>query len=254
MGGHYDSIAEEYENAWFYGDYTTEYGAQMTKLVLGALDLSPDAVFADVGGGTGAFTLHLKKQAALKSRPFLVEPSALLKQASDDELVPVNADAVAWAGEAGGTAMVDAILLKEVVHHLGTGDQVVEAFAGLRSRLRKGGRCLVVTRPNKVPAYPFFRGARDEWERCATPASTCVDAMRAAGFASVTVSTNPVPVDIGKRTWWAMVRRRFWSNFATFSDEQLEAGLHELEDLYPGDADATRIRFDDQIVLILAVA
>eukprot|EP00290_Baffinella_frigidus_P056819 CAMPEP_0180380662 /NCGR_PEP_ID=MMETSP0989-20121125/26170_1 /TAXON_ID=697907 /ORGANISM="non described non described, Strain CCMP2293" /LENGTH=272 /DNA_ID=CAMNT_0022380163 /DNA_START=6 /DNA_END=824 /DNA_ORIENTATION=- len=231
---------EEYEKSMFY-----ESGSDYQEWLLDAVtrSLGTDKVegalpaLADVGGGTGNFTADLRR-AAIKARgasnkedPTWVVadpvPEQLALVEKHDGLVAELADAVEFA-QGGGSAEFDLALIKEVIHLVDDKD-LDGVFAGIFRRLRSGGRCLVVTRPQEVD-YPLPAQARAVWKQNQPPAQRFVDAATRGGFKSAVVSQEERQSSCDSEQWCAMIRARFWSTFTDFSDEDLERGVQELLD------------------------
>jgi SAM-dependent methyltransferase len=112
----------------------------------------------------------------------------------------------------------DAMLLKEVLHHVAGPAQVI---AGLARLLRPGGRMLVVMLPRTI-GYPLFAAALAEFERHQPDPAHVAAAMEAAGLRAVhTEESFPLVFDTGR--YRQMVRDRCMSPLAAFDDAALEA-------------------------------
>ena len=76
-----------------------------------------------------------------------------------------------------------------------------------------------------------------------------VEAFRSAGFAcAVDVAAYPAVID--REVWLEMMRNRFWSTFAGFSDGELAAGVAEVAAAHPPGP----IAFEERVVFIVADA
>jgi 2-polyprenyl-3-methyl-5-hydroxy-6-metoxy-1,4-benzoquinol methylase len=114
---------------------------------------------ADIGCGTGLYARQLAGYAgsvvcADRSAPMLAQIPR------DDRLIPVTAsveDVASGRVSLPGPAGFDAVLLKEVLHHVGDRGPVIAGLAGL---LRPGGRMLVIMLPARI-SYPLFAAAVD---------------------------------------------------------------------------------------------
>lgn len=58
---------------------------------------------------------------------------------------------------------------------------------------------------------------------------------------------RPIKVNIPKNSWYTLVRERCHSHLHHLTDEEIEAGLKELDALYPGDT----VTYTDEHVMIL---
>jgi len=112
--------------------------------VIRALGLAPDAVVADIGSGTGYFSVHLA-HALPKGRVYGVdtEPgmvSYLAERARREGL----ANVISVPGRPGDPALpekVDLALLVDVYHHIGDREGY---FRRLRGSLKPGGRVAII--------------------------------------------------------------------------------------------------------------
>mgnify|MGYP003655807984 CR=1 FL=1 len=238
---HYAAVGVRYEEGSFY-DPASAYNRWLVPRVAEALGLTPSARFADLGGGTGGFTAALAEAAGLELPPCVVEPSPLREQAEARGLRISAQDAASFAKTSQPDAW-DAVLLKEVVHHLPLGE-FPELSAGLERSLAPGGRVVIVTRP-VVPDYPLFGAARVVWRIGQPPAERYATPLREAGL-EVTLSDHAFPFEIAKEDWFALIRRRFWSTFSHFSDDQLEVGISELDAAHP---EAT-LHFEERLTFV----
>jgi len=229
---HYVDAAKLYDKQVFYDVKGPLVQWQMEQ-VLSKLSLSSSTRLADIGGGTGIFTLELVQRSGCSA--VLVEPAPeMIKQAEEREGgagMKCICDSVQGflASCKESNEKFDRMLLKEMAHHIPE-EERAEAFTGLANLLAPGGRLLILTRPHS-PDYPLFADARTEWQKD-TPATFhpgLEDALRAAGL-KVETKPEAFPMALPKSVWYDMVRQKFWSCFSNLSDEQLEAGIKELED------------------------
>lgn len=122
--------------------------------VLQALALRPDAVVADLGAGTGYFSLRLAhfvpqgRVYAVDIEPAMVKH--LAARAKDLGLANVVALQGA-ADRANLPAKVDLVLLVDVYHHIESREQY---FAHLRASLNPGGRVAVIDFNDSSPVGP----------------------------------------------------------------------------------------------------
>ena len=82
------------------------------------------------------------------------------------------------------------------------------------------------------------------------------DFLRAAGFVDVDVRRRAYPCELELEAWCAFVRNRVWSNFARFSDAELEAGVAQIRATHAargGGADGV-LRFEDRMYFLTADA
>jgi ubiquinone/menaquinone biosynthesis C-methylase UbiE len=243
-GDHYKQVAEIYNLNMFY-DTQGPLASWQSEKVKGFLKLGPDETLVDLGGGTGAFTMLLGEPEQL----LLVEPSSEMLKKASPKLRSINADA---AGMCSHGVKADCILVKEAIHHFE--GCLPNTLRGLKECLLPGGRILVVTRPH-VPEYPFFSGALDAWKAGQSPVEVYTDAFREAGFSTVDVFEERLPLRVEANQWFDMIRSKWWSCFAQFSDDELDHGINDLKANLDTNSNETAIfDFDEVELYILASA
>ena len=149
--------------------------------VIGALALAPDAVVADIGAGTGYFSVRLANMLprgrvyAVDIEPDMVRYLAERAKREKREKREKRDNMVAVAGEPGDPklpARVDLVLMVDVYHHV---DDRVEYFRRLREALKPGGRVAIIDFLPDAPEGPP-KASR-------IPAERVVAEMKRAGFA-----------------------------------------------------------------------
>jgi SAM-dependent methyltransferase len=240
---HYDRLAATYDENWAYDPDFVEW---MTGCILRRLQITDGDVVADIGCGTGLFARGLAQHAAAV---VCVEPSAamLAQVPASDRLLPVRAGAEDVA--AGRVALphdrYDAVLLKEVLHHVGDRAAVI---AGLTRLLRPGGRMLVAMLPTRI-SYPLFAAALKLFTDQQPDPAGVADEMRSAGL-DVGLTYESLPLIVSTDRYLQMVRNRYMSLLSHFDDAQLEAGVAEIRRANPGG----KIAFTDTFAFILGTA
>ena len=145
--------------------------------VIQALNLAPDAVVADIGSGTGYFSIRLAHFVP-KGRVFGVdiEPDMvkyLAERAKRDGLANVTAVA-GQPGDARLPAKVDLVLMVDVFHHIADRGPY---FRRLRNSLKSGGQVAIIDFKKNSPMGPPA-GERIAPDEVKTE-------LRAAGYAPV---------------------------------------------------------------------
>ena len=56
-----------------------------------------------------------------------------------------------------------------------------------------------------------------------------VDVLKVSGFSRVEVRKEKLVHDLRKSEWYAMLRSRFFSNLHSFTEQEMEDGIAELE-------------------------
>ncbi|MFC4008596.1 class I SAM-dependent methyltransferase [Nonomuraea purpurea] len=240
---HYERLAVRYDENW---NYSPEFVSWMTENLIKRLSLTPGkSRLLDVGSGTGLYARGLVEHAAVA---VCADPLAtMLEQLpADDRLIPLVASAEDLA--AGRVRLpddgYDAILMKEVLHHVGDPAQVL---VGLSRLLPRGGRILVAMLPSTID-YPLFPAALDLFrERQPSPDSIAAAMNRAGLQTELTYDEFPLIFTIERYT--KMVRNRYMSLLASFDDAELEAGISEIRRQHPG----PEVRFPDRFAFVLGV-
>jgi ubiquinone/menaquinone biosynthesis C-methylase UbiE len=238
---HYDRLADSYDENWA---YSVAFNRWMSERILDRLDLRPDDRVVDLGCGTGLFSKALAEQAR---EVVCVDPSpnmlAQLPQ-SAGTLVPIqgSAEDVASGAVRLPYEQVDAILIKEAVHHFSSRGAVL---GGLAQLLAPGGRVLVVMLPTTI-SYPLFRRALEVFEEHQPDPADIAGAMHTAGLA-VEVTYEAYQLAFSKDRYLAMVRNRYMSLLSEFDDPELEDGIKEIELEHPEDV----LEFGDRFAFVL---
>lgn len=240
---HYERLAATYDENWAYSPDFLEW---MTACILARLRIGDGELVADIGCGTGLYARRLARHAGAV---VCVDASqAMLAQVpADERLITLAAkvEEVASGRVPLPRGPVDAMLLKEVLHHAADRPAVI---AGLARLLRPGGRMLVVQLPTQI-SYPLFGEALELFTSQQPDPADIAAAMRAAGLAAeLTYESFPLVFD--NERYLQMVRNRYMSLLAYFDDERLEAGIAEIQRTHPG----KKITFADTFAFVLGVA
>ncbi|HWI13023.1 MAG TPA: class I SAM-dependent methyltransferase [Burkholderiales bacterium] len=126
--------------------------------VIQALQLGPDAVVADIGAGTGYFSVRLAHMVpqgtvyAVDAEPDMV---AHLKRRAQEQKLPNLRAVQAAADDPRLPEKADVILFVDVYHHIGNR---VRYFSRLRDSLKPGGRLAIVDFRLDSPMGPAKSG------------------------------------------------------------------------------------------------
>ncbi len=154
MPDHFDHRFDDPERYAKEFDDPTRDEWQMPDRVLKALELQRGQSVADIGAGTGYFSMRLAKQPAAPTvyaddiEPSMVEYlKARAMKAGLKNVVPV----LASAASPNLPAPVDLVLIVDTYHHIG--DRVAY-FRRLRSSLKPGGRVAIIDFRKDAPTGP----------------------------------------------------------------------------------------------------
>lgn len=243
---HYVTVAKSYNQSYFLKE-GTDYQQWELEQVQQAMCLSPEDHVVDIGCGTGIFSSTLYTNAGLLNPVLAVDPGrAMLDQAKNLlGIKPFCADAMTFVQQA--DIRYNKILMKGMIHHVPTAD-LPQLYSGVYQQLYPQGLLLTITRPTFI-RYPFFQEALTVWAKYQPPAELFVEEQEKAGF-SVSYQTHSYSLYLPKQQWFTMIRNRFWSTFSYFNDEELAAGIAELEEKYAGQ---DYFCFADDLIFIKAM-
>jgi cyclopropane fatty-acyl-phospholipid synthase-like methyltransferase len=126
---------------------------QMPARVIEALQLKPGTSVADIGAGTGYFSMRLARVAGTAVFAADIEPKMVeyLKQRAQKEQLPNVTAVLAGASSPNLPQPVDVILVVDTYHHL---PNRVTYFRDLRKSLKPGGRIAIVDFRKDAPEGP----------------------------------------------------------------------------------------------------
>lgn len=237
---HYKNLSQNYDD---YLLYSPTFVRTLTRKMIQMLDLKEDDVFVDLGGGTGMYTKDILEQVPLKKTATLVDPFAeMLAQAESHPKIECKQfDGLAFSALEG---KYDKVLMKEAVHHVEDKDLL---FRNLFERLSPGGRLLLVHVPPELD-YPLFQKAL---ERVRNWHADPEDLNRTLGNAGFQVAHEYLKYhhSIPKHKYINMVRTGYMTVLSSFSDEEIEEGIKEMETNLAG---KEILEFEDHFDFILA--
>ena len=192
-----------------------------------SVPLPPGSRIADVGCGTGRFSMALAEAYASRVIGFDRSTKMLAQVRSRHHNVSfclADAQAVPLR-----RASIDMVFLSNVVHHLTDLEQAADGFAYV---LRPHGfvvvRNYVREQLQDVPYLEFFPEAYAASARTLSPASDLEAAFARAGFALLSYRTVEQPVAESPLDYLSKVKSRAYSDLAAISDEDFEAGVARM--------------------------
>jgi trans-aconitate methyltransferase len=241
---HYERLADTYNEHWTYNpDYVRGFSHAMTDV----LRLTRSDAIADIGCGTGLYTRQIYEDVR-PTRPILcVDPvQAMLSQLPvSPGLTPLLAHAEDLASgrvAVPGAAPLDAIILKESIHHMADRQGT---FDGLVTLLSRHGRVLIVMLPKSIQ-HPLFEAAHERFEQLQPDPSDIADMVAAAGLRS-SVSYRTFHAAIERDRYIHMLESRYMSVLGEFSEDELRAGIEQFRHSYRDDP---VLRFDDHFAFV----
>lgn len=239
---HYERLAGSYNDNWI---YNREFIDWMTGHILDRLHINPGDRVADIGCGTGLYSIGLARHA---ERVLCVDPSPgmLARLPADEAFLPLQASAEEVVSGAKPLPFdrFDAILVKESIHHVRDRATVLDGLARL---LAPGGRLLVVMLPTRID-YPLFAAALELFEQLQPDPEDIAIAMQEAGL-HVDLRYESFSLSLDKSRYMRMVRSRYMSLLSSFGDAELEQGVNEIDGQHPGE----RLEFTDRQAFVFGV-
>ena len=240
---HYLEVAAKYDAC-----YSETHQAQI-PLILRNLCLSPDDALVEVGGGTGTLLAAVCREANLKRPGVCVDPSAsmLAVATKKTNVLGVLATAEDFFSNHNDVSF-NKVLMVGSIHHFSDPESV---FSAMADRLPCGGKCLVITRGPST-TLPFFNKALKTFADSCQDMEGTVRQLRATGL-EVTVTPEVLHLRMKKTKWYSMLRERYMSNLKMFTEDEVEAGIMELErEHFCGVLEDDIVTIKDNIVLIVA--
>ena len=87
---------------------------------------------------------------------------------------------------------------------------------------------LIITRPKHDINYPLWPQAYDIWSTNQPCTEQIVSDLLLAGYNNIAVQIYTYPCTVKLGQWLHMIKNRFWSTFATFTNEELHLGCEYI--------------------------
>ena len=241
---HYAHLAAGYDDVW---EHSSRFRGWVCDQIEGFAPLPPDAVIADIGGGTGIYSEGLLDRMP-GAMAYVVDPSQeMLDQVNrQPRLVTVcsDADGAAEALRDLSVSGVDLVFIKEAVHHF---PDPAGALSSLARIVRPGGYFVIMMLPKTI-GYPLFAAALRRFTELQPDPGQVQAALTDTGL-TVTRFTRGHELTFETDRWIGMVERRFMSMLSTFSDAEIAAGVEEIREHIK----APSVTFFDNFELIVGV-
>ena len=220
---HYHDVADQYDalTAVFHSNYL--------PVMQEALQLKPDDVVVDIGGGTGWYAHQLWKAAGLKEPVVCVDPSGVMLEAAKlrEGVTGVQASAEEFFSRSQEKLFTKAFII-QTVHHFHNPEAV---FKGIYNSLSPGGSCVIQAHlPKPGHDTPLFRAAWVLTAKSNVMNEEELTSLIAVG-APFEIHKKKIKIQhkIPKREWYKMIRGRYSSVLHQLNDQEIENGIKELE-------------------------
>lgn len=238
---HYRSLAEDYDRFLY---YSPKFVRTLTTKMIEHLELEVADMLADIGCGTGMYSLDILEQVPMEQPVLGVDPYPEMLSALPEEahIKPIVADALSFSRQ---DHRYNKVLVKEAIHHV---DERDEFFANIFHRLPEGGRMLLVHVPPDVQ-YPLFEAALERCLSWHADPEVLSGELKDAGF-TVTRDAVDYRHELPRDLYFQMVENCYMSVLTSFEEEELRAGLDEMEQRY---GDRETLIFIDHFDYLTAV-
>lgn len=238
---HYKDLGDRYNELLY---YSPAFVRALTEKMVEKLKLEESDRLVDLGCGTGMYSIDMLQQVELKQPVIGVDPfETMLRHIPEDARIePVCEDALSFSEQPG---TYDKVLIKETVHHI---DDRETLFSNLHDRLSDEGVLLLVHVPPNLD-YPLFDAALERCLEWHADPNELTDQLKDAGF-SVERDSLRYQHELPKQHYHEMVRNRYMSVLHSFDEDELNAGLKEMEER---DADRDVLTFIDHFDYIAAL-
>jgi hypothetical protein len=245
INSHYQNIIEDYSSN-IHG--TLDAIQIQQRLVITSIynttvqHFDSEEVFIDLGGGD---CINADKLAtALKATVWCIEPLMHVNMSALSNVHYVQMDALAFTDLE--SIRYNFLLMKEVLHNIPE-EERKPIFQNIYHQLLPKGTFLIMTRAPK-PAFLLTKLFQERWAKTSLKLDEVLPQLNEAGF-DVTTESHDFTTSIAKESWKTFIQDRTWSTFATFTDEEIQREIREIDRKYPqGD----HFNFTDNCIFIVA--
>ena len=198
--------------------------------------MSSDDQIIDIGGGTAAISLTIRKELGMTKPVVCVDPSKeLLNVARKNGATTVCATAEEYLKSKPAHSL-DLVLMSCCIHHFRDPDFV---FSALAKYMPDRGISVVVQ--TSFPAnvtLPWFKSSKEDYP-VSKKQDSIMKLVQSKGLKCERIfATERVEVDKG--LWYETLRKRFRSTLRFLSDGEIEEGIEELEEKF-GDVNVLKL-------------
>lgn len=218
---YYRSVAHNYEYLF------KEMYEGFLPLLMKTLDLKPHHVVADIGSGNGSIAENIFESFSLNNPVWCVDPSEEMQEVARKRkgTYPVQKTAEEFFSDPKISQCFDTIVAVFSTHHFVDPNTV---YKGIFRSLRPSGS--FVQFDSVRHCHPIFKMATNGLSSYFQKVSERKQFLRDIKFqGKLSQEELSFAWSLTKSKLYEMFRRRYVSTFHQFSDEQIEAGIKELE-------------------------
>ncbi|TRY75104.1 hypothetical protein TCAL_13924 [Tigriopus californicus] len=213
--------------------HENQYQEILEKQIIKCLDASPHHRVVDLGAGSCAFASRLAKSMHLKHPILCVDDSAAILHLEHERkhIETLNIDPVEFARK---DLAYDRLYVLGAVHHFGV-DHLPDIFSGIFRHLSADGK-LVVEKPDKeFMDLPLFDKALAELNKMdIMPTKDFITLLTKAGFKHFKIIKFRFTFRTSKNWIFEKIRERAFLCLGSFTHEEIEEGIRELEKKWQG--------------------
>ena len=165
-------------------------------------------------------------------------PGLISKAKTRPNIIPVTATAEGFFSSFNGNGIpYNRFIFCQSVHHVR--DQNL-TFKNMYDAMPKGAVCVILG-AQKTTELPLWKSVRENF---GSNMSEEVDILRSCGF-DVEAFDEDLVLHLTKREWYEKIRKRIFSCFHPFTDEQMDSKIEEIDKTL-----LSNVKSDEQIEMI----
>jgi len=212
---HYNRVAAKYDA------YFEKKSRMVANFVQRFLPLARDDQLVDIGGGTAKVSLAIQSDVGMTKPVVCVDPSQeMLEVAQKNGAITIQATAESFLASKPDYPL-KVVFMNACIHHFKDLDFVLSKLA---EYMPDGGMCVLVL--NTITSVPMLMG-------------DLISKLKSSEFQTLAESkglkwkseSKAIVQEVEKALFYECIRQRYTTPLLQFSDEELEQGIQELEEM-----------------------
>jgi len=216
-------------NSWISSSDYIDYTA---KFLIDGLGIHSQSRLLDIGCGRGNISVTLAEQANLSFPLDAVDISDSILEAPETDKVNFHQIDVLRFLNDKDEQHYDGVIMKQVFHLLSAKTRK-GVLLRIRRCLKQGGSVVILAMPFDS-SLPMFEKGTVIFNKEVFPLGEVLKLGVECGF-STQLSAFSFEVNISKKDYFDLLKRRFMSNLRALSDEDIQHGVRELNGIYHKD-------------------